>query len=259
MPVSRRLAAEGLGTALLLAAIVGSGIMADRLASGNAGIALLCNSLATGAILYVLDHHLGPRVGRALQSCSHPCFFDAARDRRVLGVGVYRLPACRSAARDDPCARNVWIAAPGTFHHPTKRGQFVAGGGCCDVRIDLHDPRRDTLEAGSPLCGGRALYPFRLLVHLIDQLRQPRGNNREVPYRHFFRHRARGCCRVRSGSICRGDIGVAHLPLVDRPGFNQLRQKSDCAGTLIPIKRRSCRRCLGRPRASRSRRRTASR
>jgi hypothetical protein len=48
---SRGLVAEALGTAFLLAAIVGSGIMAEQLSGGNVGIALLCNSLATGAML----------------------------------------------------------------------------------------------------------------------------------------------------------------------------------------------------------------
>lgn len=52
--LSRRLAAEWLGTAFLLAAVVGSGIMAERLAGGNVAIALLGNTLATGAILMVL-------------------------------------------------------------------------------------------------------------------------------------------------------------------------------------------------------------
>lgn len=50
----RRLAAEGLGTCFLLAAVVGSGIMGDRLAAGNVAIALLANTLATGAMLVVL-------------------------------------------------------------------------------------------------------------------------------------------------------------------------------------------------------------
>ncbi|MDR1989336.1 MAG: aquaporin family protein [Acidobacteriaceae bacterium] len=50
----RRLVAEGLGTGWLLCAIVGSGIMAERLSGGNSGIALLCNSLATGAALIVV-------------------------------------------------------------------------------------------------------------------------------------------------------------------------------------------------------------
>lgn len=51
---SRRLLAEGLGTAMLLATIVGSGIMGETLAGGNIAIALLANSIATGAMLVVL-------------------------------------------------------------------------------------------------------------------------------------------------------------------------------------------------------------
>jgi glycerol uptake facilitator-like aquaporin len=52
--LAQRTAAEFLGTAFLLAAVVGSGIMAQRLAGGNVALALLCNTLATGAILAVL-------------------------------------------------------------------------------------------------------------------------------------------------------------------------------------------------------------
>jgi glycerol uptake facilitator-like aquaporin len=65
MPISlpRRLAAEGLGTAFLLIAVVGSGIMGVRLSGGNAAIALLANSLATGAALTVLITILGPVSG----------------------------------------------------------------------------------------------------------------------------------------------------------------------------------------------------
>jgi glycerol uptake facilitator-like aquaporin len=50
----KRAAAEGIGTAFLVAAVVGSGIMADRLSGGNTGLALLANSLATGAMLVAL-------------------------------------------------------------------------------------------------------------------------------------------------------------------------------------------------------------
>jgi glycerol uptake facilitator-like aquaporin len=59
----RKLAAEGLGTALLLATIVGSGIMAAKLAGGNTAIALLGNTIPTGAILVVLISTLGPISG----------------------------------------------------------------------------------------------------------------------------------------------------------------------------------------------------
>jgi glycerol uptake facilitator-like aquaporin len=59
----RPLAAEALGTFFLLACVVGSGIMAERLAGGNVGIALLGNTIATGAMLYVLITFLGPISG----------------------------------------------------------------------------------------------------------------------------------------------------------------------------------------------------
>ena len=59
----RRAAAEALGTSLLLATVVGSGIMGERLAGGNTAIALLANSVATGAILVALIVALGPVSG----------------------------------------------------------------------------------------------------------------------------------------------------------------------------------------------------
>lgn len=59
----RRLAAEALGTGLLLAIVIGSGIMGERLAGGNAAIALLGNTLATGAGLVVLITVFGPVSG----------------------------------------------------------------------------------------------------------------------------------------------------------------------------------------------------
>lgn len=54
MSLSKQLAAEFVGTALLLATVVGSGIMGERLAGGNIAIALLANAIATGAVLYAL-------------------------------------------------------------------------------------------------------------------------------------------------------------------------------------------------------------
>jgi glycerol uptake facilitator-like aquaporin len=60
---SRRLVAEALGTGFLLAAVVGSGIMAAKLAGGNGALALLCNTLPTGAILTVLILTFGPVSG----------------------------------------------------------------------------------------------------------------------------------------------------------------------------------------------------
>jgi glycerol uptake facilitator-like aquaporin len=61
--VARRAVAEGLGTAFLLAAVVGSGIMGERLAGGNVAVALLANTIATGAALVALILTLGPISG----------------------------------------------------------------------------------------------------------------------------------------------------------------------------------------------------
>jgi glycerol uptake facilitator-like aquaporin len=61
--LSRRLVAEALGTALLLATVVGSGIMGERLAGGNVAIALLANTIATGAGLVALILAFGPVSG----------------------------------------------------------------------------------------------------------------------------------------------------------------------------------------------------
>ncbi len=61
--MSRRLAAEGVGSFLLFATVIGSGIMAANLAGGNDAVALLGNTLATGAMLFVLIAMLGPISG----------------------------------------------------------------------------------------------------------------------------------------------------------------------------------------------------
>jgi glycerol uptake facilitator-like aquaporin len=58
--IAQRSATEGLGTALLLATVIGSGIMGERLSGGNVAIALLANSIATGAVLMCLIAALGP-------------------------------------------------------------------------------------------------------------------------------------------------------------------------------------------------------
>ena len=62
-PLGRRLAAEGVGAFFLFACVIGSGIMAQGLSGGNDGVALLANTIATGAMLFVLITMLGPISG----------------------------------------------------------------------------------------------------------------------------------------------------------------------------------------------------
>jgi len=63
LSLARRLTAEALGTSMLLATVVGSGIMGERLSGGNVAVALLANTLATGAILVALILTFGPVSG----------------------------------------------------------------------------------------------------------------------------------------------------------------------------------------------------
>lgn len=63
MSLPRKLLAEGLGTTLLLAVVIGSGVMAERLSGGNVAVALLANTLATVGGLYVLIEVFGPVSG----------------------------------------------------------------------------------------------------------------------------------------------------------------------------------------------------
>ena len=64
--LGRRIVAESVGTALLLCAVVGSGIMGERLSGGNVGVALLANSIATGAALVAIILAFGPLSGAHL-------------------------------------------------------------------------------------------------------------------------------------------------------------------------------------------------
>jgi glycerol uptake facilitator-like aquaporin len=80
----QRAVAECLGTAFLLAAVVGSGIMAAKLAGGNGALALLCNTIPTGAILTVLILTFGPISGAHF----NPAVSIALAVRRELAPGV---------------------------------------------------------------------------------------------------------------------------------------------------------------------------
>jgi glycerol uptake facilitator-like aquaporin len=101
--LGRRLFAEWLGSAFLLAAVVGSGIMAERLAGGNAALALLCNTLPTGAILVVLILIFGPISGAHF----NPAVSAAFALRREL---PWSIAATYVAAQITGAVVGVWAA-----------------------------------------------------------------------------------------------------------------------------------------------------
>jgi glycerol uptake facilitator-like aquaporin len=100
---NRRLAAEAIGTALLLAAVVGSGVMAERLAGGNEAVALLCNTVATGAALVVLITVFAPLSGAHFNPAV--TFYFAMR-REIL----WRDAASYMAVQIVAAIAGVWLA-----------------------------------------------------------------------------------------------------------------------------------------------------
>jgi glycerol uptake facilitator-like aquaporin len=101
--LSRRVVAECLGTAFLLAGVVGSGIMAARLSGGNGALALLCNTLPTGAILTVLILTFGPISGAHF----NPAVSIALALRRELSA---RTAAIYIGAQLIGAIAGVWAA-----------------------------------------------------------------------------------------------------------------------------------------------------
>src|SRR5262249_39889833 len=170
--LARRVTAESVGTALLLAAVVGSGIMGERLAGGNVAVALLANTLATGAALVALILTLGPvrggtlAAGRDARGClaGGPALGWGARlrwsaGRRRLRRGGGRPRHVRGAA--------LLRIAPRT----SRRSADVQR-----VRGHLRAARRDLGLCPAGGAGrrvrGRRVHHRRLLVHGLHVLRE---------------------------------------------------------------------------------------
>ena len=101
--LTRRLAAEALGTGLLLAVVVGSGIMGQRLSGGNDAIALLGNTIATGAALVVLISMFGPISGAQFNPVVTLAFFL----RREIG---WKAAVAYAAVQIVGAVAGVWAA-----------------------------------------------------------------------------------------------------------------------------------------------------
>ena len=101
--VARSTLCEALGTALLLAAVVGSGIMAERLAGGNVAVALLANAIATGAALYALIVTFEPLSGAAFNPLVSAALV-------VQGHAARRTLVPHVAAQFAGAIAGVWLA-----------------------------------------------------------------------------------------------------------------------------------------------------
>ena len=146
----RRITAEGLGTAFLLAAVVGSGIMGERLAGGNAAIALLANTIATAAALAVLilvfapvsGAHFNPAVTTAMA---------IRRECRWAEVPAYLLAQLAGACVGVAAAHLMFEEPLFALSHHVRAGtaqvfsEFVATFGLLGVIIGCARHRADAI------------------------------------------------------------------------------------------------------------------
>jgi glycerol uptake facilitator-like aquaporin len=146
--LGRRLAAEAVGTALLLAAVVGSGIMGERLAGGNIAVALLANTVATGAALVALILTFGSISGAHFNPAV--TLADASRGGLAWGDVVPYVVAQITGAFAGVAAAHLMFEAPLFFASRHARSgpaqmfsEFVATfgllaviWGCLRVRAD---------------------------------------------------------------------------------------------------------------------------
>ena len=128
--LSRRLVAEFIGTTLLLTTIVGSGIMAERLAGGNVAIALLANTIAIGSALVFLIVMLGEISGAHMNpavSVSAALLGDLAKRDGVAYSFVQVGPYSLCIARAEGGQRIILFGIAGSFTRTKHIGALIEG------------------------------------------------------------------------------------------------------------------------------------
>ena len=180
--LAQRILAEGLGTAFLLAVVVGSGIMAAKLAGGNAALALLCNTLPTGAILTVLILIFGPLSGAHFNPAVSLAF-------ALRGQLPWRMTGLYTVTQIVGGIVGVWVAhlmfelpvwqLSGTVR--TGPGQWFAEAiATFGLGLTIFGGR-GARAFGHALCSG-ALHHFGLLVHRLHVVCEPGGDDRACAF-----------------------------------------------------------------------------
>ena len=203
--MARRAVAEALGTAFLLAAVVGSGIMGERLAGGNVAIALLANTLATGAMLVALILTFGPISGAHF----NPAVTLADASQGGLAwreVPVY-IAAQISGAFAGVAAAHLMFGEPVFFASRHVRAgnaqlfsEFIATFGLLSI---IWGCARLALFRGA-VCGGR-LHHRSLLVYVLDLVCQSCRHAGPRRVRHLRGHPSGRRAGVHRRAARRGD------------------------------------------------------
>lgn len=185
--VLRRITAEVIGTSLLLATVVGSGIMAERLTDIPA-LALLANASATAAALVVLVTVFGPISGAHF----NPVVTLAAWLQREVqpAAALLYVAAQVVGALIGTAAAHLMFDLPVAQLSLHVRRRTMARGSNRDsgsAASDRHSWEAPALDGASPC---RALHRCRLLVHVVDVIRQPGSDLGAGLHQHLLGHRS---------------------------------------------------------------------
>ncbi len=220
--LQRRIFTEALGTCLLVATVVGSGIMADTL-TDDVALALLGNTLATGAILVVLITIFGPISGAHFNPAVS-LVFALKRELPRRDLALYIVAQCLGGIAGTIVAHLMFDLAPveASLRVRTGPAQWFSEG-VAGFWPGGNNPCRHPLRAAGRAMAGRALYHRGLLVHRLHLLRQPRRGAGAVSDQYLlrdpsgrspgFRHRG----NPGSSSCTCPDELVATLPLLRSP------------------------------------------
>ena|ERR1700720_4770196 len=179
--LSRRVVAEFIGTGFLAAAVVGSGIMGERLAGGNVAIALLADTIATGAALVVLILTFGPISGAHFNPAV--TLVDTIEGSLPWSDAVsYIVAQCVGAISGTIAAHLMFTLPIISFSQHARSGrpqlfrEFVATFGLLSVIWGCFP-----LTSGSTAVRGWLIHHCRLLVHCIHLICKPSSDDCAVP------------------------------------------------------------------------------
>ena len=227
-PLSRRLVAEGLGTAILVATVVGSGIMAERLAGGNQAIALLGNTIPTGAILIVIITILGPISGAHFNPAVTLVFAIRGMTpwREVI---PYVLVQCLCGIAGTVLAHLMFDLAPLVIGTTARSGpsQWLAEAVATFTLILTILGGLRYAPQSIPMAGWSG-HHRRLLVHVIDLVCEPGRHARPRFHDDVCRNRDQpraGVCRGTDHRRPRRGRGNGAVSVGSMPVKNELQRR----------------------------------
>jgi hypothetical protein len=165
-----RLTAEFVGSGFLVAAVIGSGIMGERLAGGNVAMALLANTIATGAALVAL-------IWCPSASSGHPRRCNGERYSLARGSGVHACAVCGRRCGSDHCTPDVRVALVFALVAPSARMDAGSERVCGNIRTSVGDLGMFATTLRSGAVRRCELYHCCLLVHRVNLVCKPSSDN----------------------------------------------------------------------------------